>query len=223
MQALAPFVPLLRFNRESGNRTGLQSPKRDRFAGLLAIAVAAVLKPFQSGIDLAYQLALPITGMQLNCPVGLGGSAVSEIGVILIFILQVQQGLLHLYEDIGFPREQLYAEVVPLTFVHERLVVGRSVFYCLVSVLSVRRHHSSRARALPGAFYIDQPAEAITEWFLVAGSDSHMSVQHEPRPGNRPQGASRAPHAPRQVNPLAHRRLDGSRNRARSLDVSGRR
>jgi len=48
--------------------------------------------------------------------------------MISIFLLQVRQADLYLFEDLAFPREQLFTEVFPLTFVHERLFVGRSVF-----------------------------------------------------------------------------------------------
>jgi len=72
LQALIPFVAFLCLYRECGNRTGLQTPERDRLAGFQTIAVGAVLQPLQGGIDLGDQFALSVTGAQFNCPSSLG-------------------------------------------------------------------------------------------------------------------------------------------------------
>ncbi len=55
---LAPLVAFLRLDRQGGDWTGVKPPEADRFAGLLAIAVGAVVDPLQRRVDLRDQLAL---------------------------------------------------------------------------------------------------------------------------------------------------------------------
>jgi hypothetical protein len=71
INALAAFVALLRLDRKRRDRARLQPLYRDRLAGFIAIAVAAVFDALQRRVDLGDQLALPVTGAQLDGPVGL--------------------------------------------------------------------------------------------------------------------------------------------------------
>src|ERR1041385_5638076 len=64
---------------------------------------------------------------QLDRPVGFRGGAVGEVGMVLVLVLQVLQGIARLLEDFLPPSEQALAEVVPLALVHEWLFVGRPV------------------------------------------------------------------------------------------------
>ena len=48
---LHPLVALLRLDRQGGDRAGLQPADADRFAGLLAIAVGAVINTLQRLVD----------------------------------------------------------------------------------------------------------------------------------------------------------------------------
>lgn len=67
---------------------------RDRLAGLLAIAVGAVVDAGDGGVDLGDQLALPVAGAQFDGAIGFGGGPVGDVRVILALLLQGDQGLL---------------------------------------------------------------------------------------------------------------------------------
>lgn len=47
----AAFVAFLSFQRKGGDRAGLQALQADRFAGVFAVAVAAVVDPLDGGVD----------------------------------------------------------------------------------------------------------------------------------------------------------------------------
>src|SRR3712207_5418233 len=81
----APLVPLLRFHRQCGDRPGDEPFQTDRLSRLLAVAVGALFDPPQSRINLADELALAITGAQLDRAVRLRRSPVGVIGVIVAF------------------------------------------------------------------------------------------------------------------------------------------
>src|SRR5262249_52463609 len=117
-------MALLRLDREGGDQARLESFERALLAGLLAIAVGAIVEAGERLVDLGNQLALTVAGAQLDRPVGFRGGAVGEIGMVLILILEMLQRLLRLLEDVFFPVEQLLAEVFPLALAHERLFVG---------------------------------------------------------------------------------------------------
>src|SRR5258708_39682790 len=85
---LASLVALRRLHGERGDRARLKRLQRDRLAGLLAIAVGVVLDALQRRVDLGDQLALAVAGAQFDRAVGLGGSAVRQIGVIDVLFLQ---------------------------------------------------------------------------------------------------------------------------------------
>ena len=80
--ALAALVALLGLERERRDRTGIEAFQADGLAGLLAVAVGAVLDPCERGIDLGDQLALPVAGAQLECPVGLERGPVGDVGML---------------------------------------------------------------------------------------------------------------------------------------------
>src|SRR5262245_12924301 len=128
---LAPLVTLLGFNRECGNRPGLQALERDRLSGLLAIAVGAVFNSVQCSINFGNQLALAVAGPQLDGAVGFRGGAVGQVRMVLVLILKVLERLLGLFQDVFPPRQELAAEVVPLPLIHERLFVGRPIILVL--------------------------------------------------------------------------------------------
>src|SRR6266511_4956379 len=52
IDTLPPLVPLLRLDRERGDGARLEPLERDRLAGLLAIAVGAVVETRERGVDL---------------------------------------------------------------------------------------------------------------------------------------------------------------------------
>src|SRR5258708_9566796 len=64
------LVALLRLHRQRRDRARLQPLQRDRLAGLLAIAVGAVVDALQRRVDLGDQLALAVAGAQLDRAVG---------------------------------------------------------------------------------------------------------------------------------------------------------
>ena len=92
IDALVALVTLLRLDRQRRDRPGLEALEGDRLAGLLAIAVGAVVDPGQRGVDLGDQLALAVAGPQLDRAVGLRGGAVGEVGVVLALVLEGRAG-----------------------------------------------------------------------------------------------------------------------------------
>ena len=100
-------MALLRLDRQRRDRAGFEALERDRLAGLLAIAVGAVVDALQRGVDLGDQLALAVAGAQLDGPVGLRRGAVGKIGMVLVLVLQMLQRLLGLFQDVLAPVEQL--------------------------------------------------------------------------------------------------------------------
>src|SRR5438874_7914318 len=94
IDALPALVTLLRLDRERRDRARLEPLERDRLAGLLAIAVGAVVDAEERGVDLGDQLALAVARAQLDRAVGLRGGAVGEIGMVLVLVLEVLERLL---------------------------------------------------------------------------------------------------------------------------------
>ena len=94
-------------DRQRRDRARFQAAQRDRLAGLLAIAVGAVVDAAERLVDLGDQLALAVARAQLDGAVGFRGRPVGEVGVILVFLLQMQQRFLGLLQDIFPPCEQL--------------------------------------------------------------------------------------------------------------------
>ena len=107
-------------------------------------------------VDLGDQLALAVAGAQLDGAVGFGRRAVGEVGMILVFFLQMLQRFLGFLENIFPPREQLRAEILALALVHERLFIGRPIVlglgqhptYSLVSFVFRRECRPLRAAGL---------------------------------------------------------------------------
>jgi hypothetical protein len=91
MGALAALMPLLRLDRQGSDRTGFETLERDRLAGLLAVAVGAVLNPLDGGVDLGDQLPLAIPGPQLERAVGFGRRAIGDIRLLGGILLQMLQ------------------------------------------------------------------------------------------------------------------------------------
>jgi hypothetical protein len=92
---------------EGRGRTGEQPLDPDRLAGLLAIAVGAIVDSRQRLVDLLQQLALAVAGAQLECVLLLEGGPVGRVrsegklaqvlgrgaGVLAQLLLQLQQAL----------------------------------------------------------------------------------------------------------------------------------
>ena len=72
MDALAPFVPLLSFEAQGGDRPGLQASEADGLTRLFAIAVVFVFDSAQGLINLRDQLALPISCTQFKSTICFG-------------------------------------------------------------------------------------------------------------------------------------------------------
>src|SRR3569623_609805 len=144
IDALAPLMALLGFDRLGGDRMRLETAQRNRLAGLLAIAVSAVVDARERLVDLGDQLALAVAGAQLDGAVRLRRRPVGKIGMILVLFLQVLQGFLGFLEDVFAPGQELRAKVIALALVHERLFVRRPVVFVL-------RQHPT---ALPWSSYV---------------------------------------------------------------------
>src|ERR1700730_5896610 len=168
---LATLLPLLRLYRQRRNRPRFEALDRDRLAGLLAVAVGAILDARECLVDLGDQLALAVTGAQFNRPVGLRRSPIGEIRVILILVLEVLEGLLCLLENILSPSKQLLAEILTLAIVHERLFVGRPIGLALIST-----HLSSGSQAQISLFLFAN-FEARPALYSAAQSASTAKAQ----------------------------------------------
>src|SRR5262249_46309129 len=132
-----------------------------RLAGLLAIAVGAVLEAGERRVDLGDQLALAGARAQLDRSVGLPGRTGGKGGVIFGFGPEIGPRLPCPFLGLLLPREQLLAEILPLALIHEGLFVGRSVGLGLVqysSAILLRRHCNPVREANPllaGRAYIE--------------------------------------------------------------------
>src|SRR5262245_65683184 len=112
-------MTLLRLDRERGDGARFEPLERNRLAGLLAIAVGAVLEAGEGRVDLRDQLALAVPGPQLDRPIGFRGRAVGKIGGILVLGLEVGQRLVGLLEDLLLPTGPRWAELAPAAFGQE--------------------------------------------------------------------------------------------------------
>src|ERR1035437_3695699 len=168
IDALAALVELLRFDRQCGNRTGIQPADRGRTAGLFAKARGAIVDAAERFVDLGGQLALAVVRTQLDGAIGLRGSPVGKVRVVLVLLLQVLKGLLRFLQDVFPPILELAAEIVPLVLIHERFFVGRLIRlglgqhcsrnsnFCCLLLLSFRRVTLPRAGEL---IYVDRLAD----------------------------------------------------------------
>jgi hypothetical protein len=128
---LALFVAFLRLHRQRGDRAGFEPLQRDRFAGLLAIAVGVVIDALQRRVDLGDQLALAVASAQFDGAVGLGRCAIGKVRMIDVLFLQRLQGELRFLENLVLPRQQFRAEIFALAVVHERLFFRGSIVFQL--------------------------------------------------------------------------------------------
>src|SRR4051812_3429043 len=126
---LAPFVALLRFDRERRNRARFQAAQRDWLAGFLAKAVAAVVDAAEGFVNFSDQFALTVAGSKLDSAIGFRGGPIRQVGVILVLLLQMEQRFPGLFEDFLSPRQQASAEVTALALVHKGLFVRRPVAF----------------------------------------------------------------------------------------------
>src|SRR5690606_28598840 len=138
---LAPLVRFLCLEAERGDRPRIEPGDPDRLAGLLAIAVGAVVDALQRRVDLGDELALAVACPQFQRPIALRGGAVRHVCVVLALLLEVLQRLAAFAEDVLPPLLQLLSEVIPLPRVHERLVFAGSVFKNFCARHSLTRFH----------------------------------------------------------------------------------
>src|SRR5690606_11410932 len=89
VDALLALVALLRLEREGGDGAGVEALERDGLAGLLAVAVGALLDAAERGVDLGDDLALAVAGAELERAVGLLGGAVGDVGDVARPLLHV--------------------------------------------------------------------------------------------------------------------------------------
>src|SRR6476620_8206115 len=139
VDALAPLVALLGFDAQGRDRTCIEALQADRLAGLLAIAVGALIETGKGGVDLGNQLALAVTGAKLERPLGLRACPVGDIGVLSRFVLQMLERLFGRAEDLVTPSDQVAPEIGALALVHERLIVGGPI---VLGDFTLRPHES---------------------------------------------------------------------------------
>jgi hypothetical protein len=88
VDALAPLVALLGFDAQRRDRTCIEALQADRLAGLLAIAVGALVETGKGGVDLGNQLALAVTGAKLERPLSLRACPVGDIGFVSRLVIE---------------------------------------------------------------------------------------------------------------------------------------
>ena len=127
IDALAPLVPLLRLDRERGDRARLEPLERDRLAGLLAIAVGAVVETGSAASILAISLRWRSRARSSIARSVSEEARSARSGWFSFSACRWAKRLLGLLQDVVLPGEQLLAEILPLALIHEWLFVGRSV------------------------------------------------------------------------------------------------
>src|SRR5262249_45382077 len=128
------------FEAQCCDRPCLQSLEADRLVGLFAITVSAVLDPLEGSVDLRDQLALAVSRAELKRALGLERRAVGDIGLREALFLEMNQGLTRLLQQLAAPAQQLLAEVLELSGVHELFAVRRTIVG-----RKTDRHHLLRA------------------------------------------------------------------------------
>jgi hypothetical protein len=103
MHFLAPLVLFLRFKRHGRNRARIKPLQADRFARDFAIPEFAIVDPADGGVDLAHQLALPVTGPQFQRTVRFLASAVGDVGDVAATVLQAVDGFSRLVQKLLLP------------------------------------------------------------------------------------------------------------------------
>src|SRR5262245_12962681 len=125
VNALAALVALLRLDRKRGDGAGVEALQADRLAGFLAKTVGALVDPLQRGVDLGDQLALAVARAQLDRAVGLRGSPVRVVRMIVAFRLERLESLPAFGQNLFPPDRQFRSKIVALTLIHERFALGR--------------------------------------------------------------------------------------------------
>src|SRR3569623_1062536 len=125
---IAALVHLLCLEAQCRDRPGIETRDPDRITRLFAVAISAVFDPLQCRIDLADQLALPVTRPKLESTIALGRRPVRHVGMVLAFFLQVLERLATFAKDIFLPGLEFSPEVLPLPRVHKGFVFSRPVF-----------------------------------------------------------------------------------------------
>src|SRR3569832_250152 len=124
---LAPLVPFLRFQRQGGDRPGIEALQRNRLAGLLAEPVRPVFQPADRRVDLGDQLALPVAGAKFELELGFGRRAVGQVGMRNGFGLQVLDRFAAFAKDVFFPGVEFAAEILALPLIHKGFALRRFV------------------------------------------------------------------------------------------------
>jgi hypothetical protein len=125
-------VALLRLHRQRRDRPRLEALQRDRLAGLLAIAIGAVVDAGDRLVDLGDQLALAVARAQFDRAIGLRRRPVGDVGMIDVLVLKLLKRALRLLQNVFLPGEELGAEIFALPLIHERLFFRRPVGLQLV-------------------------------------------------------------------------------------------
>src|SRR6056297_4319813 len=166
--AFGEFAALLGLQAERGHRTRLEPLQPDLLAGLLAVAVGALVDAVQRGADLAQKLAFPVPGTQLQAELGLLGGPVAGVGEVGRLVLHVVHGPVDLFHQLAFPGAQYLMEVLQLIGAHVFLAPPRLVR--LQPVKRARQHLGAAARALPRGLLLAGFLRRCLPGSLLAGS-----------------------------------------------------
>src|SRR5882672_1464748 len=129
VEALFLLAPRLRFHRQGSGRPRDQPRDADGLAGLLAIAVGALVDATQRLVDLLEQLSLAIPCAELERVFFLDRRLVGRVRLELV-LAQVLGGEVGLLQQLALSRSQAIAEKCELLGAHV-LRSGRSQQLCL--------------------------------------------------------------------------------------------
>src|SRR4029077_1544097 len=116
--ALASFPALLGFNAQGSHGACFQALDADFLAGFEAVAVRAILDALQRVVDLADQLAFPVTRAQLEAELLFLGGAVVGVGEVCRLVLHVRDRTIHFHHEVALPAVEYQAEVLELLLAH---------------------------------------------------------------------------------------------------------
>src|SRR5690606_15086761 len=124
---LGELATLLRLDAQRRDRPRFEPAQADLVAGLLAVAVRAVLDPLQRSVDLLQELPLAIASAQLQSELRLLSRAVVRIGEVRRLVLHVEHRAVDFFHQLALPGEQDLPEVLSLPLAHVRLATLRLI------------------------------------------------------------------------------------------------
>ncbi len=122
-------MTLLRFQAHSGIGTRVQTFERDWLSRHFAVPIFPLINSADRCVDFGNQLALTISGAQLQSPIRFFAGPICNIGNITGIVLQPFDRIAAFSEQILLPVQKFTTEILKLPIIHERLIFGRTVIF----------------------------------------------------------------------------------------------